>query len=353
MEKEIILDALKRINYPGFSRDIVSFGLVRSLELVEGQVHLSLAITTADKSVPEKLRAEIDSVLKSLGRINANIDIAVSAPKTPAAPGTLPQAKPVAGIRYVVAVAGGKGGVGKSTFAVNLACALERELAGTGKPGAVGLLDCDIYGPTVPLMMGLQERPELDGDKIVPPENHGVRVMSLGFFIDESAPVIWRGPMITKTIQQFLNDVAWGETEILVVDLPPGTGDVQLSLIQNIPLTGALIVTTPQRAAASVAQRCANMFLNEKIDVPVLGVVENMSFLETAGGERQAIFGEGGGEATAELLDADFLGKVPLDPAIRESGDSGVPIVTGRPDSTAAGVFREIARRIIKKVASA
>jgi ATP-binding protein involved in chromosome partitioning len=248
-------------------------------------------------------------------------------------------------VKHIVAVASGKGGVGKSTFAVNLACALARDLAEKGRPGRVGLMDCDIYGPSVPLMIGVNARPLLDGDTLIPLENFGVKIMSMGLLIDADAPVVWRGPMIMKTISQFATNVRWGELDVLLIDLPPGTGDAQLSIAQSLALSGAIIVTTPQTAAVSVALRGAAMFA--KVGVPILGVAENMSFLEGADGSRQYLFGQGGGLKVATALDSILLGEVPLDPAIRQGGDHGIPVVISHPDGNPARVFRSIGLTVL------
>ena len=209
-------------------------------------------------------------------------------------------------------------------------------------------MDCDIYGPSVPLMLGAAGRPEIEGDMIIPIENFGVSTMSMGFLVDQDTPVVWRGPMIMKTIQQFAQNVNWGELEILVVDLPPGTGDAQLSLVQTLPLEGAVIVTTPQPAASNVARRGARMF--DKVNVPLLGVVENMSYLGAADGARQTLFGEGGGSEIAQSLETELLGQLPLDPNIRIGCDKGIPIVVSDPESKAAQEFMEIARQILNNL---
>jgi ATP-binding protein involved in chromosome partitioning len=345
---------LKQVKYPGFSRDIVSFGLVRSAALVDGTARVSLTLTTSDPKIPLHLKKEVDQCLRALpGVKDTVIDIAVSPVKAPApgAPGAAgaPAGAPK-GIKHSIAIASGKGGVGKSTFAVNLACALAQISTAAGRAGRIGLMDCDIYGPSVPLMMGLQGRPEVDGESLVPMERHGVKVMSMGFLVDDNTPVVWRGPMIMKTIQQFVQNVKWGELDVLVVDLPPGTGDAQLSLVQTLPLDGAVIVTTPQPAATNVARKGGLMF--QKVNVPLLGVAENMSWFTDAAGQKQTLFGSGGGILTAEKLGTVLLGQVPLITAIREGGDSGTPIVVSEPKSPAAEVFRGIAETLLARLAA-
>jgi len=350
---ESLLTALKTVQYPGFSRDIVSFGLVRTAEMRDGVAHARLEVTTADTELPKKLHDAALAALRAAPGVNrAEVEVAVKLPakKPPSAGGGHTAALPsqLEKVRYRIAVASGKGGVGKSTFAVNLACAFAQLFAQRGAKSAVGLMDCDIYGPSVPLMLGVNTRPEIEGELLQPVENFGVRMMSLGLLIDEDAPVAWRGPMVMKTIQQFATQVAWGELEMLVVDLPPGTGDAQITLAQTIPLHGVVIVTTPQLAAASVARRGAMLF--EKVNVPLLGVAENMSFLENPDGTRQHIFGEGGGPRAAADLHTEFLGQVPLDPRVRIGGDRGIPLVVSHPDTLASQALLGIARRLLVKL---
>ena len=354
LDKESVQKALGQVRYPGYSRDIVSFGLVKGIEVtLEGKVSVGLAVTSADPAIPKQLYAEIEAVLQAIGARDPEIAITVTVPKgtppaaaTPAATGKPPADAGVGKVKHIIAVASGKGGVGKSTFAVNLACALARALSDQGRPGKVGLMDCDIYGPSVPLMIGVSGRPLLDGDTLLPLENFGVKVMSMGLLIDADAPVVWRGPMIMKTISQFATNVRWGELEVLLIDLPPGTGDAQLSIAQAMALSGAIIVTTPQTAAVAVALRGAAMFA--KVGVPILGVAENMSFLEGPDGSRQYLFGQGGGLKVATALQTILLGEVPLDQTIRVGGDHGIPVVISHPDSNPARVFRSVGLTVLQ-----
>lgn len=354
MNTENIKAALKTIKFPGFSRDIVSFGLVREIELNEGIALIGVDITTADTRIPEQIGADIKARIGALEGIkDVTVRMKVSQPQhspgsSTATTGTAPvNSAAMQGVKHTIAVASGKGGVGKSTVAVNLACALQSLLEADGKAG-VGIMDCDVYGPSVPLMLGATGQPAIEQDRIMPLQNFGVCSMSMGFLIDDDTPVVWRGPMIMKTIQQFAQQVNWGELEILVVDLPPGTGDAQLSLVQTIPLNGAIIVTTPQAAAANVARRGARLF--EKVNVPYLGVIENMTYLETTDGTRHTPFGDGGGAATAASLATPLLGNIPMDPSIRIGCDHGIPIVVSEPTSPAAQAFLHIARQIIQQL---
>ena len=330
--EEAVKQALQTVKYPGYSRDIVSFGLVKQIAAGDGAVTIQVQLTAGTPEIAAQLKAECERVLGRLpGVRSAYADVRLPA-ATGAAPNPWANQNRVPGIKRVVAVASGKGGVGKSTTSVNLACALKYLGA------AVGLLDCDIYGPSIPLMMGINQRPHLSPEeKLVPPDNHGIKLMSMGFLLEGDAPVIWRGPMIMKTIQQFVNTVDWGQLDYLLVDLPPGTGDAQLSLCQTVPLDGGVIVTTPQEASLGVVRKGIAMF--EKVNVPILGIVENMSYFTTPTGDRVEIFGHGGGRTEAERQGIPFLGEIPIFLEIRESGDRGIPVVVSAPDGAAGQSF--------------
>ncbi len=333
-----IRNALKTVKYPGYSRDVVSFGLVKEAGINDGRVSVTLQLTSASAEVAGQIKSDCEQALRALPGV-AEVAVRVGQPgerTAGGASGPWAQQNRMPAVRRVVAVASGKGGVGKSTVAVNLACGL-RHLG-----LEVGLLDCDIYGPTIPLMMGVNEKPGITEDeRMIPPVNHGVKLMSIGFLIEGDQPVIWRGPMIMKAIQQFIGSVDWGKLDCLLVDLPPGTGDAQLSLCQTVPLDGGVIVTTPQEASLGVVRKGIAMF--RKVNVPILGIVENMSYFTTPAGERVEIFGHGGGQAEAERQKVPFLGEVPLFTEIRQAGDRGVPIVVSAPATPPAVAFLNIA----------
>ena len=334
--EQSIEDALKGVNYPGYSRDIVSFGLVKNIAATNGSASIALELTTHNPEVATQLKAAVETATTSVEGIDrAMVQIKMpTAGQAPASGQAGPNRMP--GINKVIAVASGKGGVGKSTCAVNLACALEQD------GGEIGLLDCDIYGPSVPLMMGVNERPLVSPEeKLVPLMSHGVKLMSMGFLLEGDQPVIWRGPMIMKTIQQFVMQVDWGTLDYLLIDLPPGTGDAQLSLCQTVPLDGGVIVTTPQEASLGVVRKGIAMF--ERVNVPILGIVENMSYFTAPNGDRIEIFGHGGGAAEAKRQGTAFLGEVPLFTEIREGGDAGIPVVVKSPEGPPAQAFGAVA----------
>ena len=381
-----VLDALKAVQDPEQGRDIVSLGMVTGLSVQEGRVSFAIEVDPARGPKLEGLRQEAQKAVEALPGI-AGVTAALTAHSArgaaqpaPAAPaprplggkpaagsrtgGTAPHshghshghshapqqpaqaAKPlVPGVRAIIAVASGKGGVGKSTTSVNLALAL----AAIGRK--VGLLDADIYGPSLPRMMGITGKPTTtpDGKTLKPMENYGVKCMSMGFMVAEDTPMIWRGPMVMSALEQMLRDVEWGDLDVLVVDMPPGTGDAQLTMAQRVPLAGAVIVSTPQDIALLDARKGLNMF--RKVDVPVFGVIENMSyFLCPHCGERSDIFSHGGARKEAERMGVDFLGEIPLDIAIRETSDSGKPIVVSQPSSPHAAAYRAIAEAVWAKL---
>lgn len=349
--QESILAALKTVKYPGFSRDVVSFGLVKNIRIEGGAVEVLMALTTAEPRVAEEIRDQSLAALRALpGVSDAKVKIDIQTPANPpggtggasAAPGSGPMgATRIEGVRNVIAVASGKGGVGKSTVAANLALALAKNGARTG------LCDCDIYGPSVAMMFGSSERPYADeNDRIVPIERYGVRLMSMGFLLDDNAPAVLRGPMVTRYTQQFLRQVAWGELDYLILDMPPGTGDIQLTVVQTVALAGAIVVTTPQEVALADARKAATMFA--KTSVEVLGIVENMSYFLCPGdGKAYDIFGTGGGEREAARLGVPLLGRIPIEPSVREAGDKGRPVVDAAPTSAAAAEFSRIARDLM------
>ena len=338
---EQVRDALRSVRYPGFSRDIVSFGLVKDVQIDRGDVKVQLALATNDPNIPATIKSDAEKILRELNGVrSAKVLIDIHAP--PAGAGASVGATRIPGIKHVIAIASGKGGVGKSTVAANLAVALEQTKA------RVGLCDCDIYGPSISLMFGTRERPTAtDENKIIPIEQYNLKLMSMGFLLDDASPAILRGPMVTRYTQQFLRQVDWGELDFLVLDLPPGTGDIQLTIVQTVALSGAIIVTTPQEVALIDARKAATMF--EKVNVPVLGLIENMSyFVSPSDKKRYDIFGTGGGEREAKRLRVPLLGQIPIDIATREAGDRGMPIAGEAADSAVAKEFIRIAQELRK-----
>ena len=343
ISEEQVKTALKSVKYPGFTRDIVSFGLVKSIHIDNGDVKVQLALATNDPNIPAAIKNNAESALRAIEGIRSTkVLIDIHAP--PAGAGTGMATARIPGIKHVIAVASGKGGVGKSTVAANLAVALEQ----TG--ARVGLCDCDIYGPSISLMFGTRERPTAtEENKIVPIEQYGLRLMSMGFLLDDTSPAILRGPMVTRYTQQFLRQVEWGELDYLVLDLPPGTGDIQLTIVQTVALSGAIIVTTPQEVALIDARKAATMF--DKVNVPVLGLIENMSyFMSPSDGKRYDIFGSGGGEREARRLRVPLLGQIPIDITTREAGDRGIPIVSEDRQSPVTKEFVRIAKGLRERL---
>ncbi|MCY2959671.1 MAG: Mrp/NBP35 family ATP-binding protein [Planctomycetota bacterium] len=367
--KEQILDALRQVHDPDLHKDIVTLGFVTHASACDGTVKAVINLTTPACPVKDQLKAQAEAVIRAIpGVKTVNIEMTAVAKDAGGPPRQI-----APDIRHIVAVSSGKGGVGKSTVAVNLACAL-------AKTGArVGLVDCDVYGPDVPMMMGLKGEPEASGGKLVPKERHGVRTMSIGYLLDEDKPVIWRGPMVHKLIEQFLGDVAWGPLDYLLVDMPPGTGDAQLSLAQIVPLTGAVLVTTPQAVSTFDVNKAVAMF--KQVNVPILGIVENMAgyaiegLVEGAkpgmkvrlhvGGSEVVVpvdiegrfstvvdvFGAGGAQKLSQKHGFPILGSIPLNPMVRVGGDAGDPVTIADPKSLIAQKFAEIAGRVAQRVA--
>jgi len=360
LTKERVLDALRRVKGPDLRADIVSLGLVSEIVINKGKVYFAISVDPARANELEALRQAAEKAVVSVPGVEA-VTVTLTADRSPGAErgggngkgAEAPQGSPftrpgaardarhrpggVPGVDHIIAVASGKGGVGKSTTAVNFALALkERGLR-------VGILDADIYGPSMPRLLGLKGQPQqLAGNKLEPMQAYGVKVMSMGFLVDEETPMIWRGPMVMSALSQMLKDVAWGDLDVLVVDMPPGTGDAQLTMAQQVPLAGAVIVSTPQDLALIDARKGLNMF--RKVNVPVLGIVENMStFICPHCGEPSNIFGHGGAKAEATRLGVPFLGEVPLTLAIRETSDEGRPVVATDPSSPGAEAYRAIA----------
>ena len=319
MTPDFIREALRQVRYPGFSRDIVSFGLVKDITCEPGLTTVQIEVQTAEPQIPEQIFRDCHAILDPLpdiGHAKVVIEVKAAAAATPS--GSVGKSS-IPGVKRVIAIASGKGGVGKSTVAANLAVAL----AATG--ARVGLCDCDLYGPSMAQMFGTTERPLAnEQDEIIPIHAHGIELMSMAFLLDGSSPVIVRGPMATRYTQQFLRQVAWDHLDYLILDLPPGTGDIQLTIVQTVSVDGAIIVTTPQEVALIDARKAISMF--GKVNVPILGLIENMSWFECDAGKRYYLFGNGGGVREAELNALTLFGQIPLDVATGERGDSGVPI---------------------------
>jgi ATP-binding protein involved in chromosome partitioning len=341
LSEQIVLDSLKQIIDPDLRKDIVTLGFVRDLKIEDGDVSFRIVLTTPACPVKEEMQGmatEIVSALPGVTDVNVTMDAEV------------PQGRGIAnnvaipGVKNIVAVSSGKGGVGKSTVAVNLAVALAQNGA------KVGLMDADVYGPNVPLMLGAAgAQPQVFNGQLVPVEAHGIKMISMAVLVPPDKPMILRGPMLHGVVRQFLTDVNWGELDYLIVDMPPGTGDVQLSLAQLVPVQGAVLVTTPQEVSLSDVRRAVKMF--EQVNVPVLGVIENMSyFIAPDTGNRYEIFGKGGGQKLADEYGLNFLGEVPMGMEVREGGDKGVPVVVSAPDSPQTAAFRKVAEEVARQV---
>ena len=343
--KSGILFAIKKIDDPNLNKDLVILNSIKNFDLKGNNLSVDLSLSIPQSAVTSDLKNKIAETLKkefsNLEKVNVNIQTKVTAHQDKRKETLLP------GVKNTIAVASGKGGVGKSTVAANLAVAFARNGAN------VGLIDADIYGPSIPLMLGIKEKPKVyqKNDKmvLVPLENYGVKVISIGFLVDDNAPIIWRGPMASGAIKQFMSDVDWGDLDYLIYDMPPGTGDIQLTLVQTIPLTGSVIVTTPQEISLIDARKALKMFT--KVNVPVLGIVENMSyFIAPDTGKKYDIFGTGGGLKISRELNVPFLGGIPIDTRIRIGGDEGVPIIFAMPDSEHSEIIMDISRKLAEQV---
>ncbi len=342
--KDAVINALRRVQDPDLHKDLVTLNMVKDIKIDGDKIHVNIELTTPACPLKDKMK---NDAVKEIQNDLPGVEVEVEMTSNVTTQNDEKLKEYLPGVKNTIAIASGKGGVGKSTVAANLAVALAKDGA------KVGLLDADLYGPSIPLMLGVSERPEMrvvDGkQKIVPVENYGIKIMSIGFLIDDNDPVIWRGAMASGAIKQFMSDVDWGELDYLIFDLPPGTGDIQLTLTQTIPLTGGVIVTTPQDVSLSDALKALKMF--RRVNVPILGIIENMSyFVAPDTGKRYNIFGEGGGEKLANENDTIFLGGIPIDIAIREGGDTGKPFVVEYPDTEYAKKFAEIGRNLAAQI---
>ena len=338
--KDQVLSALRNVQDPDLHKDIVTLGFVKEVRIEGSVVDFTVELTTPACPVKDQMKAQAEALVAALPGVTAARAKMTANVSTRGGFGK----QQIPGIRNIVAVGAGKGGVGKSTTSVNLAVALAM------KGARVGLLDGDVYGPNIPQMLGCTASPEVDAEKhIVPPEVHGVKIISMGMLVPADQPIIWRGPMLHGAVQQFMRDVAWGELDYLIVDLPPGTGDVALSMAQSVPMAGAVVVTTPQGVSVSDVTKAVGMF--RQLNIPVLGVIENMSYFVCGHcQERTEIFGNGGGRRMAETMDLPFLGEVPIDTRVRAGGDEGLPIVSSSPEAPAAQAFASVASQVAAQV---
>jgi ATP-binding protein involved in chromosome partitioning len=344
VDQSVVLDALRAVKDPDLHRDIVSLGFVKDLSIRGGQVTFTIELTTPACPVKDAMREQARAAALQVPGVS-EVEVTMTAAVRSARNVESAQA-PIPGIKNIVAVGAGKGGVGKTTLAVNLAAALSR------LGSKVGIIDGDIYGPNIPMMLGLKAQLMAEGDKILPAEKFGLKVVSMGFLANDDSPVIWRGPMLHSVIKQFFHEVSWGELDYLIIDMPPGTGDVALSLSQTVPVAGAIVVTTPQEVSLSDSRRAVRMY--QKLNIPVLGLVENMSYFVCPSCEHESdIFGRGGGERTAQAMEVPFLGRVPIYEPIRRGGDEGHPLVIAEPDSPAARSFQQVAEQTAAQVSIA
>ncbi|MGB2752633.1 MAG: Mrp/NBP35 family ATP-binding protein [Pyrinomonadaceae bacterium] len=338
---ELVLESLKQIIDPDLKKDIVTLGFIHNLEVSGGDVSFTIMLTTPACPVKEQMESDAQRIVSALeGVTSVAVKMDAEVPQGRGLSNNLT----IEGVKNIIAVSSGKGGVGKSTVAVNLAVALAADGA------KVGIMDADVYGPNVPMMLGTgYGQPDVVENKLIPIKAHGVKMISMAVLVPPDKPMILRGPMLHGVVRQFLSDVNWGELDYLIVDMPPGTGDVQLSLAQLVPVQGAVLVTTPQEVSLSDVRRAVKMF--EQVNVPVLGVIENMSyFIAPDTGNRYEIFGRGGGQSLCDEYGLNFLGEVPLGMEVREGGDTGVPVVIGSPDSPQAAAFRHVAEEVARQV---
>src|SRR5262245_19000504 len=344
VEQGSVLEALKIVRDPDLNRDIVSLGFIKGLTIDGGRVAFTIELTTPACPVKDQMRDQARAAVMQLPGVSA-VDVQMTA-RVREAVGPDSTRASIAGVKNLIAVGAGKGGVGKTTVAVNLAVALAK------CGGRVGLLDADMYGPNVPIMLGMKTQLTTDGQKIVPAEKYGLQIISMGFLTDDDAPIIWRGPMLHGAIQQFFREVRWRDLDYLVIDMPPGTGDVALSLSQTVPVAGAVVVTTPQQVSLADSRRAIAMY--KKLNIPPLGIIENMSHFVCPSCQHEAdIFGQGGGERMAAEMNVPFVGRIPIYQPIREGGDSGVPLAISEPSSPAAQAFMAAAERTAAQVSIA
>ena len=342
-DRDAVLNALRVVVDPDIRKDIVSLGFVKDLTVAAGRASFTIELTTPACPVKDQMRDQAVAAVRALGITDVQVQLTAKVRSAAAPESNKP---PVPGVRNIIAVGAGKGGVGKTTVAVNLALSLAR--CGS----RVGLLDGDIYGPNVPIMMGLNTQLGTDGERIMPAEKYGLQVVSIGFLTNDDAPIIWRGPMLHQTVQQFVRGVAWADLDYLIIDMPPGTGDIALSLSQTIPVAGSVVVTTPQQVSLADSRRAVRMY--QKLNIPTLGIVENMSYYTCPNCHFETdLFGHGGGEGLAHDLEVPFLGRLPIYQPIREGSDAGIPLIVAEPASAAAKSFLTVAERTAAQISIA